>query len=266
MKKYNHGTTIIEVLVSIILISVVIGLLFGLLSQIQADDEENNLNASFILAQANMIKAVEEDSINYTIKRISSCTLEEAGIKSDTIASNKYHCLRIEYDKNQTKENIGYLTIYEYYKTYGSEYCPNGELTCNPVWVARYTRGYYDNCLIGSTPTNDQYKPIKTIMKEYLSGVSIDSIKVSYSTDYDSSKDYKDQLQNPVSITLPISAYNGRHYDINLSFNHKIDSVLSNNFMCDNTSLTCTCFGTSCSLTFPSGDMLNSDGKYKFTC
>ena len=95
MKKYNHGTTIIEVLVSIILISVVIGLLFGLLSQIQEDDEENNLNASFILAQSNMVKAVEEDAINYTIKRVSPCTLTEAGIKSDTIASNKYECLRI---------------------------------------------------------------------------------------------------------------------------------------------------------------------------
>ena len=265
--KYNHGTTIIEVLISIILISVVIGLLFGLLSQIQEDDEENNLNASFILAQSNMIKAVEEDSINYSIKHISSCTLQDAGIKEDTIASDKYECLRIEYDKSQTKDNIGYLVIYEYYKTYGSKYCPNGDLACNPSWVARYTRGYYENCVTGETPNNYTYRPVKTIMREYLSGVNIGKIKVSYGSDNDPSKEYANQIQNPVSINLPISAYNGRHYDINLSFTHRFDNKdLSKNFICDNTSLQCTCFGDDCSLTFPSGDMLTADNKYNFTC
>lgn len=265
-KKYNQGTTIIEVLVSIILISVIIGLLFGLLSQIQEDDEENNLNASFILAQANMIKAVEEDSINYTIKRVSSCTLEEAGIKTETKASDKYECLRLEYDKSQTKDNIGYLVIYEYYKTYGANYCPNGDNACNPTWVARYTRGYYENCLAGDEPNIASYRPVKTIMKEYLSGVNIGKITVSYGTDYDPTKEIKDQIKNPVSINLPISAYNGRHYDINLSFTHRISSDLSNNFICDNKSLQCTCFGDDCSLTLPSGTMLTEDNKYKFTC
>ena len=267
-KKYNQGTTIIEVLISIILISVIIGLLFGLLTQIQADDEENNLNASFILAQSSMIKAVEEDSINYTIKRISSCTLTEAGIKEDTIASGKYECLRIEYDKNQTKDNVGYLTVYEYYKTYGDKYCPNGETRCNPTWVARYTRGSYKDCVPGSKASDFIYTPVKTIMKEYLSGVNIDNIKVSYGTDFNPSVDIKDQIKNPVSISLPISAYNGRHYDINLSFNHKISSdvYVSQNFICDNTSLTCTCYGSNCNLTFPKDDMLDEDNKYQFTC
>jgi type II secretory pathway pseudopilin PulG len=267
-KKYNQGTTIIEVLISIILISVIISLLFGLLIQIQKDDDENNLNASFMLAQSSMIKAVEEDSINYTIKRVSSCTLQEAGIKDDTIASNKYECIRIEYDKNQTKDNIGYLTVYEYYKTYGSTYCPNGELRCNSTWVARYTRGNYKDCLSGSLASENVYTPVKTIMKEYLSGVNIDKIRVSYGTDYDSTLNISNQIENPVSISLPISAYNGRHYDINLSFNHKIYSSIdvSQNFICDNTSLSCTCFGLNCSLTYPSGDLLDEENKYKFTC
>ena len=56
MKKYNHGTTILEVLISIIIISLVIGLLFGLIIQIQQDDEENNLNSSFILAESTIEK------------------------------------------------------------------------------------------------------------------------------------------------------------------------------------------------------------------
>jgi len=267
-KKYNQGTTIIEVLVSIILISVIIGLFFNLLSQIQIDDEENNLNASFILAQSSMIKAVEEDSINYTIKRVSSCTLQEAGIKDDTISSSKFECLRIEYDKDQTKDNVGYLTIYEYYKTYGNKYCPNGESRCNPTWVARYTRGNYKDCVSGDVATNHIYTPVKTIMKEYLSGVNIGAISVSYGTDYDSSKVYADQILNPVSIRLPISAYNGRSYDINLSFNHRIysDSNIENNFICDNKSLNCTCFGLNCNLTIPSGTLLNDQGKYNFIC
>ena len=58
MKKYNQGTTILEVLVSIILISTIVGLLFGLLIRIQEDDEENNLNSSFLLAESTIEKTV----------------------------------------------------------------------------------------------------------------------------------------------------------------------------------------------------------------
>ena len=103
-------------------------------------------------------------------------------------------------------------------------------------------------------------------MIEYLSGVNIGKITVNYESDYDPSKEIKDQIVNPVSINLPISAYNGRHYDINLSFTHRLNSDLSKNFICDSKSLQCTCFGDDCSLTFPSGTMLTEDNKYKFTC
>ena len=88
MKKYNQGTTILEVLVSIILISTIVGLLFGLLIRIQEDDEENNLNSSFLLAESTIEKTVGEDAINYNIKRVSSCTLQDAGINTNTIASS----------------------------------------------------------------------------------------------------------------------------------------------------------------------------------
>lgn len=268
MKKYNHGTTILEVLISIILISIIIGLLFTLLVAIQEDDEENNLNSSFSLASSTIIKAVEEDSINYNIKRVSSCTLQDAGIDSNTVASSKYECIRLEYDKNNTKDNIGYITIYEYYKTYDSRYCPNGENACNPTWVIRYTRGSYKDCISGDIASNYIYRPVKTTMREYLSGVNIGDVKVSYNTDYNSSLSYSNQLLNPVLITMPVSTYNGRHYDINIAFNHKIYSNTSNNknFICVNDNLNCLCFGDNCNLTTPDVSMKDENNKYKFTC
>lgn len=268
MKKYNHGTTILEVLISIIIISIVVGLLFGLLVQIQADDEENNLNSSFTLAESTIERTVGEDAINYNIKRVSSCTLQDAGIDSNTIASNKYECIRLEYDSNYTKDNIGYITIYEYYKTYDSKYCPNGENACNPTWVVRYTRGKYENCIIGDIATNYTYRPNKTMMREYLSGVNLGEVKVSYGSLYDDTKLYSNQLLNPVLITMPVSAYNGRHYDISISFNHKIysNTNISKNFICDNTSLNCACYGDNCNLTYPDSTLKDENNKYKFTC
>ena len=268
MKKYNQGTTILEVLVSIILISTIVGLLFGLLIRIQEDDEENNLNSSFLLAESTIEKTVGEDAINYNIKRVSSCTLQDAGINTNTIASTKYECVRLEYDSNFTKDNVGYITIYEYYKTYDSRYCPNGENACNPTWVIRYTRGKYENCISGDIASKYTYKPVKTMMREYLSGVNLGNIKVSYGTLFDSTKSYSNQLVNPGLITMPVSAYNGRHYDISISFNHKIysDTYISKNFICDNKSLNCACYGDNCNLTYPDSSLLDENNKYKFTC
>ena len=75
-------------------------------------------------------------------------------------------------------------------------------------------------------------------------------------------------MLNPALITMPVSAYNGRHYDISISFNHKIysNAYISKNFICDNKSLNCSCYGDNCNLTYPDSTLLDENNKYKFTC
>ena len=51
MKKQN-GMTIIEVLLSVVIIGIVLLLLFSLLIQVRNEDNENNIQSNFIINQS----------------------------------------------------------------------------------------------------------------------------------------------------------------------------------------------------------------------
>ena len=73
MKK-NSGMTIIEIILSICIIAIVLVLLFTMLIQVRHQDDNNNIQSNFIINQSTFIKAVEEDTVNYGVKSIGSCT------------------------------------------------------------------------------------------------------------------------------------------------------------------------------------------------
>ncbi len=67
MRKKN-GTTIIEILISIIIIAIVMGLLFTLLIQVRNEDTSNQIQSNFVINQATIIKEVQEDIVKWCKK------------------------------------------------------------------------------------------------------------------------------------------------------------------------------------------------------
>jgi len=74
MRKRN-GTTIVELLISVILIALVLALLFNLLVQVRNEDVTNNTQSNYVINQAAIIKEIEQDFIDYGVKKVSSCSL-----------------------------------------------------------------------------------------------------------------------------------------------------------------------------------------------
>ena len=80
MRRKENGLTIVEILISILIIAIVVALLFNMLIQVRSEDVENSIQSEFLLSQATFVKAVEEDAVNYGVRRVSPCSLSDAGI------------------------------------------------------------------------------------------------------------------------------------------------------------------------------------------
>lgn len=73
----SSGMTIVEVLVSVIIISLVMGVLFALLLQIQKASTDVKKKSSLLISQNVVTKAIEKDMIEIGVKSISKCTFDQ---------------------------------------------------------------------------------------------------------------------------------------------------------------------------------------------
>ena len=151
-RKYNRGMSIVEILISICIISIVLALLFTLLIQVRHEDTDNNIQSNFIINQSTYIKTIEEDIVNYGIKSVENCTLADANIREDTVAKGQQDnikCIKIVYAADYLKDNIGFIFVYNHYRSYDVE---NGNYNYamsilksnhgNPAGCNRYTFAY----------------------------------------------------------------------------------------------------------------------------
>lgn len=204
MKKQN-GMTIIEVLLSVVIIGIVLLLLFSLLIQVRNEDNENNIQSNFIINQSTYIKEIEEDIINYGVSSVSPCKLGNLNLNNETVQGNESSCIKLTYSADYLDDNIGFLVIYRYYTTYTVQ---NGKYVGDKSsWMIEYQRGKYKE---GSTSTST-WKSTKTIMKEIP-----DEVDLSYESYIKYTALENDK--NAASIVMPIVNADGDHYDINLSF------------------------------------------------
>lgn len=242
----NKGMTITELLVSICIISIVILLLFSLLLQVKEQNNKNNVQSTFILNQATIIKAIEEDAVDYDIKRISSCSLSEMGIDPTIIVKgyeDKYKCIKIEYKKDFLKSNIAFLAVYNYYTKY--VYTSNGYVNSDESeksWMISYKRGYYKNYNGDGTPNYKTFETESSIMKELPEELDMsNSSTLKYTA-------LSDNI-NAASLVLPVVNLNGEHYDINIGFTYQGNNLFKcksndadyNKFICDCKSGTSLC-------------------------
>lgn len=212
MKKYERGTTIVEILISIIIISIVMALLFNMFLQVRSEDTSNQIQSNFVINQSTFIKEVEEDIVNYGVKSVSSCEYREANVTSIVTGSEaKYYCVKLEYAADYVEDNIGFLMLYNTYARYDVE---NGQYkgqSDSARWMIQYVRGHYEKYIANnlSRPDYTSWKSATHVMKEYPSAVlTNENITVKYTASTST---------NAAAINLPIVSDSGEHYDINLS-------------------------------------------------
>ena len=93
MNKYSKGTTLIEILVSVVLISVVMIFMFNILVDLKAENDLASKRSTDSINRASFTRIIQNDFITYGLKGVSTCS---GGIL----------CLNFTLDNNQTKRFI----------------------------------------------------------------------------------------------------------------------------------------------------------------
>lgn len=274
----SKGMTIVEVLVSVIIISLIMGVLFTLLLQVQKINGEADKRSSIALAQNVITKAIERDMIEIGVKSISACNFNEFGFNQNVIDSYEqdgntkynYECIRVEYNQSYDLADVGYLMVYK-----------QSSSQDDPAWVIRYGRGYYNDCEKDAVPDFRNWKETYSVVQKLDSDVDLKIIpsenEVTYSALYESNKKYSEQKLNNGKLFIPLQDENGYTYNIDLSFSFRLynatyESISDANtsFICDNSSenLECKCTGktSDCAKTDTPVTSKDEHGKYLYKC
>ena len=235
MKKYNQCVTVLEVLISIIIIGFVILFLFTMLNQIRNEDNQNNIQSTFVITQSSVIKQVSDDIIDFGVSAIESCSLDKVVLNTDRLAGTPYRCVKIKYSKPGIKDNIGFILIYQHFLSYSvvnKKYQGNKDDT---AWTIHYVRGHYTKGEFANTWTSTQKATLRDLVEPIVMNDELAPV-VTY-TRINNSK-----VLSAGNIQIPIETMTGERYDINIGFNY---NQTTNPFKCVGSSnsvnrLTCT--------------------------
>ena len=213
MKKYNHGVSVVEVLLSIIIIGLVLIVLFNMLINVRKEDEANQIQSRYALNQSQFIQRVEEDLTNYGLKSVSSCDVEATGMNPSyfNFTNRRYFkCIKFEYASDYLVDNIGYLMIYNYNTKFDYDNNTNNITGKESVWMLSYTRGHFDG-----DPVDKKWVPLNTQTNEMSEDYA--SEEAPYVKFNRSVNDPDNVVLDTSYIVMPITNQDGEHYDINLS-------------------------------------------------
>lgn len=214
--KNKNGMTIVEMLISILIISIVLALLFNMLSSVRSEDVSNQIQSEFLINQASIIKQVEEDFVDFGVSKISPCNLKDANITNYRLISGyetKYKCIRIDYQADYIDDNIGFLMLYKAYTRFSNKDVGKNE---SAKWVIQYVRGRYTRRNIGdNTIIKSSWENAVQVMKSYPEELESDFTPYLLYTAAPGNE------LNAASLVLPIVNQDAEHYDINLSFTFK---------------------------------------------
>lgn len=126
MIKNNKGMSLVEIIVSVTLISMVIILLLSVLITVRNEDERGKVLSTLLMNQAVITKELEADFINLGLIGVASC--DDGATRpdrKDTVLSvipasaslrtlAKGNCLKLIFNPSSTSENTGYLLSYSY--------------------------------------------------------------------------------------------------------------------------------------------------------
>lgn len=201
--KHSKGVTMLEVLMSIIIITMVVALLFVLFMQIKREDDENAITSTFVINQTMFTKKIEEDIIKLGVSSIDTCDYTDANISADSVVShevNNFKCIKLTYGADYIQDNTAYIILYKYYTKYTLD--NNNYIGKDPKWMFSYTRGIL---------SEDKFKPTLVTTYDLPNEIILDEVvNVKYTNDAG--------VLNTGEINIPIKSTTGYHYDVNLPF------------------------------------------------
>lgn len=114
----KKGMTLVEIIVSISLVTIVLVFLINLLITVKNFDNDTQNSSEMLINQAVITREVQKDFMDYGLVGVSACSASDItpnGIMSPVPsgASNIY-CLKFTFDNTLVTDNIGYLLSYSY--------------------------------------------------------------------------------------------------------------------------------------------------------
>ena len=114
MNRVSKGTTLIEIMVSVILISIVLVFIFNILADLKYEDSIASSRSADAISRASYTRIIQNDFIINKLREISDCGTDDSHI-----------CIRFTYDKefvnNSSTYNHKDLYIYNNYIIYDNE-------------------------------------------------------------------------------------------------------------------------------------------------
>ncbi len=119
MKLNKKGITLVEIIISIALISIVLIFLFSLLVDVKDMNDEASINSDYLINKALILKNIEEDLDETTSLKISACEINDFyttyNTYKDSLEDKKKANECIKFIFNGDNSNVAHLGIY-YYK------------------------------------------------------------------------------------------------------------------------------------------------------
>lgn len=123
MKLNKKGMTLVEIIISIALISIVLIFLFSLLVDVKDMNDEASINSDYLINKALILKNIEEDLDGSDSLTLSTCEIGNFYTTYDTykndleVKQKASECIKFTFDNDDSK--VAYLGIY-YYKNKNS--------------------------------------------------------------------------------------------------------------------------------------------------
>ena len=114
----NKGMTLVELIVSITIISIILVFLINLLITVKNYDNQAQSSSTLLINQSLITREDQYDIINYNLKGVSSCNSSDltSGNPLNIVPSNasNVYCVKLIYNNAPNSENNGYLLQYRY--------------------------------------------------------------------------------------------------------------------------------------------------------
>ena len=120
--RNNKGMTIVEIIVSITLVSIVLVFMLNLLITVKNFQNQSQNVSDLLINQALLTREIENDFKDYVLKGVSVCDdsdFAKTGYlrpipSSMSKSDGSIYCLKLIYDETLVNDNIGYLVQYNF--------------------------------------------------------------------------------------------------------------------------------------------------------
>lgn len=196
--KNQKGVTIVEIVVSVALISLVIIFIFNLMITVKNINDDSNSSSTNIINQNIIIRKVQADFKDLELTKVDSCSSDD--IKNLMVSNYNQktsYCLKLSYAGGE----VGYLIYYSYHNN-----TSNKDLN-----IIGYSRE--NNVILRETDIVPQNNNEDSENNKY-------PLKVNTSCPSDESN-----ANCALNIVMPVVDSVGNNYDINLNYIYASNEV-----------------------------------------